>query len=64
MNKAETDESSKKDIAVHHEQITSIVHYKNASGLQTMKYVSPVDKSDKIRIGVIIHFNLKFRSMN
>ena len=43
-----------KNIDVKQEEITSVVYYKDATGQPAvMKYVSPFDKSDKIRNGEI-----------
>ena len=50
LNKPDGDLS--KNIDVKQEEITSVVYYKNADGQPAvMKYVSPFDKSDKIRNG-------------
>ena len=50
LNKQDGDLS--KNIDVKQEEITSVVYYKDATGQPAvMKYVSPFDKSDKIRNG-------------
>ena len=49
-NKRDGDSSN--NIDVKQEEITSVVYYKDATGKPAvMKYVSPFDKSDKIRNG-------------
>ena len=50
LNKQSGDMSD--NIAVLTEEITSVVYYKDASGQPAvMRYISPQDKSDKIRNG-------------
>ena len=50
LNKRDGDLSN--NIDVKQEEITSVVYYKDATGQPAvMKYVSPFDKSDKIRNG-------------
>ena len=50
LNKRDGDLSN--NIEVKQEEITSVVYYKDATGQPAvMKYVSPFDKSDKIRNG-------------
>lgn len=53
LNKPDGDLS--KNINVRQEEITSVVYYKDATGQPAvMKYVSPYDKSDKIRVKTVI----------
>jgi len=50
LNKRDGDLSN--NIDVKQEEITSVVYYKDPTGQPAvMKYVSPFDKSDKIRNG-------------